>query len=131
MTDDNTVPLTFGVDFDTCVFLTNKENPRPHYVVKFPIPAPTLQAGASLISSSPQLIWENAYGVYSIVFRTPVYSSGNPSTAFERIAKIYSAELPGGSVSYVDSSIILAGGQSVSYYIENENGISNIVTYSG
>lgn len=124
--DDLTVVL--GVDFDTCIFLSyaNKNT-----IVKRKIPAPAL-SGGSLVGNSPRLSWTNAFDIPTLVYRTDVYLTGAPATEFTLIAQIPGTSTPGGTVEYTDSSITLADeDDSISYFVKNRNGSSNIIEFTG
>jgi hypothetical protein len=122
------LPVTLGVDFDTCIFLSyaNKNT-----IVKRKIPAPELTDGG-LSGGSPILSWTNAFDIPTLIYRTDIYLTGAPATEFTLIAQIPGTSTPGGTVEYTDSSITLADeNDSVSYLVKNRNGSSNIIEFTG
>lgn len=123
--------LLFGRDFDTCVFASYAGTTR---IVKRKIPAPVLTDGAPSIAigGEPSLTWSNAFQIPTKVYRTAVYPTVSPLTDFVLIAEIPGTATPGGTVTYLDSSISLANEtEAVSYFLINANGTSNTVEFIG
>lgn len=123
--------LIFGRDFDTCVFASYADTTR---VVKRRIPAPVLTDGAPsvAIGGEPSLTWTNSFQIPTKIYRTAVYLTVSPLTDFVLIAEIPGTTTPGGTVTYLDSSINLVNEtEAVSYFLVNANGTSNIVEFIG
>lgn len=128
---DEDLSILFGRDFDTCVFASYAGTTR---VVKRRIPAPVLTDGAPSIAigGESSLEWTNAFQIPTKIYRTAVYPAASPTTDFTLIAEIPGTTTPGGTVTYLDSSISLADEtEAVSYFVVNANGTSNTVEFIG
>lgn len=125
------IDLIFGRDFDTCVFASYAGTTR---IVKRRIPAPVLTDGnpSIAIGGEPSLEWTNAFQIPTKIYRTAVYLTTNPLTEFVLIAEIPGTITPGGTITYLDSSISLADEtEAASYFVMNANGTSNTVEFIG
>jgi hypothetical protein len=113
--------LVFGSDYSLLIFRTNSES----LVFSSPIPAPVL-TGELNNEDNPVLEWTNSYQISTKVYRTAIYTGQTPSE-FILVGEVEGYSTPGGTSSYEDT-ITLDVGDKVTYFVENENGMSNTIT---
>ena len=118
--------LVFGDDYGTLVFTNTDEN----LVFYVELPTPTL-TGVVNGDDYPEITWDSSYKIPTTVFRTEVYSTGGSEPSeYTRVADVPGYVTSQGTVTYTDSVITLTSGDSINYFVQNENGTSNIVTIS-
>lgn len=124
---DTSYDLEIGVDYDTCVLTTYADGPL---VIKKIINPPVLALDINM-EGNPELEWSSAFGVKTRIYRTDVYEFGDPTpNDYTLIAEINGTAIPGESGTYTDITIELLGDEepaiSVSYFVVNDNGVSNV-----
>lgn len=132
ITPNKTIDLVIGRDYVSCIL----EVPGTSYtkVLFKEIPSPVLNETLDVTpEGSPILEWSFGYKLPTYIFRTDVFETGGEGLGgFKLIARIPGGTVPGGTVTYTDTSIeLLDDTESVSYYVVNNNGKSQVITYEG
>jgi len=126
---DSDSGLVFGDDYGTLIFTSDEEN----LVFYVSLPAPTISESGSGLNGedAPYLSWDSSYKLTSTIFRTATYTTGDTAPAeYTQVAQVPGYTTSQGEVTYTDSVITLASGESIDYFVQNENGTSNIFTIS-
>lgn len=131
--------LVFGEDFDTCVLYTPS---RKTILLKNRIAAPVLSFSAQtpaeeavtdgVFNGNPVLSWTSSYQAPTRIYRTAVYLTGSPLSEFTLIAELPGESTAGTPSIYLDNTTTLTDEtDSVSYFVDNANGTSNILEFTG
>lgn len=115
--------VEFGSDFGAVIFLSRNAN----YVFSRNLPAPTIVSSSVDGNDNPVIEWDSSYSIPTRVYRTDVYTGSQPSE-YDLIAEVDGYTTSGGTSTFTDVGITVTSGESVDYFVENENGTSDIET---
>jgi len=117
------INLVFGLDYPVLLL----SNPDENLVFYEKLNPPSLN-GNLTTDNQPLLSWDSAYLTATKVYRTEIYTIQAPAD-YILLAQVDGYDTFEGSSTFLDI-ISLEEGQSVNYFVENSNGMSNIVTLS-
>jgi len=116
--------LVFGDDYPTLILNNFDES----LIFADAIPAPTLSATLN-VDNNAALSWGSSYQTSTKVYRTETYTGGQSPADYILIAEVDGYTTSQGTSTFVDT-LTLDVSDSVDYFVQNTNGMSNIVTIS-
>lgn len=116
------IGLVFGDDYPTLILVNFDES----LVFSDEIPTPTLTANLN-VNNNAALSWGSSYQTPTKVYRTEAYTGGQSPAEYLLIAEVDGYTTSQGTSTFVDT-LTLNQSESVDYFVQNTNGMSNIVT---